>query len=147
MVRYCLVYACMQEVGVKGFNFLCRCLTNYKVNIHSDSVYPLESNCLCWWQEMLLLLLPLLNSSSVRNFLRPFSKEKSTNSAEDDSACPICLASPTIAFLALPCQHRSGVFMNHSISKPKKFYTSYKEKQNDKSRCLCSEDIGYWNES
>ncbi|KAA0050799.1 peroxisome biogenesis protein 2 [Cucumis melo var. makuwa] len=59
------------------------------------------------FSEMLLLLLPLLNSSSVRNFLRPFSKEKSTSSAEDDSACPICLASPTIAFLALPCQHRS----------------------------------------
>lgn len=60
---------------------------------------------------MLLLLLPLLNSSSVRNFLRPFSKEKSSSSAEDDSACPICLASPTIPFLALPCQHRSGLFI------------------------------------
>ncbi|KAG2729020.1 hypothetical protein I3760_01G231400 [Carya illinoinensis] len=58
------------------------------------------------FSEMLLLLLPLLNSSSVRNFLRPFSKDKSSSSADDDTACPICLANPTIPFLALPCQHR-----------------------------------------
>jgi len=57
-------------------------------------------------QEMLLLLLPLLNSSSIRNLLSPFSKDKASSSAEDDTACPICLASPTIPFLALPCQHR-----------------------------------------
>lgn len=57
-------------------------------------------------QEMLLLLLPLLNSSSMRNLLSPFSKDKASSSAEDDTACPICLASPTIPFLALPCQHR-----------------------------------------
>ncbi|KAK7823089.1 peroxisome biogenesis protein 2 [Quercus suber] len=56
--------------------------------------------------EMLLLLLPLLNSSSIRNLLSPFSKDKASSSAEDDTACPICLASPTIPFLALPCQHR-----------------------------------------
>ncbi|KAJ7951740.1 peroxisome biogenesis protein 2-like [Quillaja saponaria] len=58
------------------------------------------------FSEMLLLLLPLLNSSSVRNFLRPFSKDESSSSAGDDTACPICQASPTIPFLALPCQHR-----------------------------------------
>lgn len=61
---------------------------------------------LCSWQEMLLLLLPLLNSSSMKNFLRPFSKDKSSTSAEDDSVCPICQASPTTPFLALPCEHR-----------------------------------------
>lgn len=61
---------------------------------------------LWWWQEMLLLLLPLLNSSSMKNFLRPFSKDKSSTSAEDDSVCPICQASPTTPFLALPCEHR-----------------------------------------
>lgn len=59
-----------------------------------------------WLQEMLLLLLPLLNSASVKNFLRPFSKNKSSGSAEDDSACPICQANPTTPFLALPCEHR-----------------------------------------
>ncbi|KAH7547256.1 peroxisome biogenesis protein 2 isoform X1 [Ziziphus jujuba] len=58
------------------------------------------------FSEMLLLLLPLLNSSSVKNFLRPFSKDKSSTSAEDDSACPICQANPTTPFLALPCEHR-----------------------------------------
>ncbi|KAL0429849.1 UNVERIFIED_CONTAM: Peroxisome biogenesis protein 2 [Sesamum radiatum] len=57
-------------------------------------------------QEMLLLLLPLLNSSSVKNFLRPFSKDKSSNSEGDDALCPICRATPTTPFLALPCQHR-----------------------------------------
>ncbi|GMN37186.1 hypothetical protein TIFTF001_006596 [Ficus carica] len=56
--------------------------------------------------EMLLLLLPLLNSASMKNFLRPFSKNKSSGSAEDDSACPICQANPTTPFLALPCEHR-----------------------------------------
>ncbi|KAF1865808.1 hypothetical protein Lal_00021809 [Lupinus albus] len=45
---------------------------------------------------MLLLLLPLLNSSSLKNLLRPFSKDKSSSSAE---------ATPTIPFVALPCQH------------------------------------------
>ncbi|KAF5741668.1 Peroxisome biogenesis protein 2 [Tripterygium wilfordii] len=58
------------------------------------------------FSEMLLLLLPLLNSSSVKNLLHPFSKDKSSKSAEDDSACPICRVTPTIPFLALPCQHR-----------------------------------------
>ncbi|XP_059645050.1 peroxisome biogenesis protein 2 [Cornus florida] len=58
------------------------------------------------FSEMLLLLLPLLNSSSIKNFLRPFSKDTSSSSAEDETVCPICQASPTIPFLALPCQHR-----------------------------------------
>ncbi|VVA18692.1 PREDICTED: peroxisome [Prunus dulcis] len=58
------------------------------------------------FSEMLLLLLPLLNSSSMKNLLRPFSKDKSSSSKEDDFACPICQAGPTVPFLALPCQHR-----------------------------------------
>ncbi|ONI15838.1 hypothetical protein PRUPE_3G064400 [Prunus persica] len=58
------------------------------------------------FSEMLLLLLPLLNSSSMKNLLRPFSKDKSSSSKEDDFTCPICQASPTVPFLALPCQHR-----------------------------------------
>ncbi|KAF8393397.1 hypothetical protein HHK36_021640 [Tetracentron sinense] len=56
-------------------------------------------------REMLLLLIPLLNSSSIKKFLLPFSKDKSSGSAGDEAACPICLANPTIPFLALPCQH------------------------------------------
>ncbi|KAK3027073.1 hypothetical protein RJ639_040905 [Escallonia herrerae] len=58
------------------------------------------------FSEMLLLLLPLLNSSSIKSFLRPFSKDKSLTSAEDETLCPICQAYPTIPFVALPCQHR-----------------------------------------
>ncbi|KAF2301191.1 hypothetical protein GH714_020739 [Hevea brasiliensis] len=58
------------------------------------------------FSEMLLLLLPLLNSSSIKNLLSPFSKDKSSSSAGDDGTCPVCQAIPTIPFLALPCQHR-----------------------------------------
>ncbi|KAI0491842.1 hypothetical protein KFK09_026103 [Dendrobium nobile] len=58
------------------------------------------------FSEMLLLLLPLLNSSSIKKFLLPFSKDKSSGSSSNESECPICHANPTIAFVALPCQHR-----------------------------------------
>ncbi|KAM7255554.1 hypothetical protein ACFE04_008452 [Oxalis oulophora] len=58
------------------------------------------------FSEMLLLLLPLLNSSTVKSLLRPFSKDKSSSSEEDNATCPICHENPTIPFLALPCQHR-----------------------------------------
>ncbi|KAL6539196.1 peroxisome assembly protein (Peroxin-2) [Orobanche gracilis] len=57
-------------------------------------------------QEMLLLLLPLLNSSSVQKILRPFSKDKSSNSEGDEALCPICQTAPTTPFLAIPCRHR-----------------------------------------
>ncbi|GKV16220.1 hypothetical protein SLEP1_g26895 [Rubroshorea leprosula] len=57
------------------------------------------------FSEMLLLLLPLLNSPTIKSLLRPFSKDKSSGSSEDNSSCPLCQASPTIPYLALPCQH------------------------------------------
>lgn len=57
-------------------------------------------------QEMLLLLLPLLNSSSVKKLLLPFSKDKSTSSSGEEADCPICRSSLSIPFIALPCQHR-----------------------------------------
>ncbi|KAL3639764.1 peroxisome assembly protein (Peroxin-2) [Castilleja foliolosa] len=57
------------------------------------------------FSEMLLLLLPLLNSSSVKKLLSPFSKDKSSKSEGDDAFCPICQATPTTPFLAIPCQH------------------------------------------
>ncbi|KAG1330420.1 peroxisome biogenesis protein 2 [Cocos nucifera] len=58
------------------------------------------------FSEMLLLLLPLLNSSSIKKFLLPFSKDKTSGSSSNESECPICHANPTIPFVALPCQHR-----------------------------------------
>ncbi|XP_058074297.1 peroxisome biogenesis protein 2 isoform X2 [Magnolia sinica] len=58
------------------------------------------------FSEMLLLLLPLLNSSLIRKFLLPFSKDQSSGSSGDETACPVCQANPTIPFVALPCQHR-----------------------------------------
>ncbi|KAI4324751.1 hypothetical protein MLD38_030208 [Melastoma candidum] len=58
------------------------------------------------FSEMLLLLLPLLNSSTLKNLLRPFSKDKDKDSAVDGSACPVCQNNPSIPFLAIPCGHR-----------------------------------------
>ncbi|XP_072999596.1 peroxisome biogenesis protein 2 [Typha latifolia] len=58
------------------------------------------------FSEMLLLLLPLLNSSSVKKFLLPFSKDKSLGSSNDEAECPICHSTPSIPFTAIPCQHR-----------------------------------------
>ncbi|CAN6456561.1 unnamed protein product [Victoria cruziana] len=58
------------------------------------------------FSEMLLLLLPLLNASSVRRFLLPFSKDKQSGNSSDDTACPICHRSPAVPFSAQPCQHR-----------------------------------------
>uniref|UniRef100_A0ACD5ZZV4 Uncharacterized protein n=1 Tax=Avena sativa TaxID=4498 RepID=A0ACD5ZZV4_AVESA len=62
------------------------------------------------FSEMLLLLLPLLNSSSVKKFLLPFSKEKSASSSGDETNCPICVSSPSIPFVALLCQHRYSYY-------------------------------------
>ncbi|KAF3673752.1 Peroxisome biogenesis protein 2 [Capsicum annuum] len=58
------------------------------------------------FSELLLLLLPLLNSASVKSFLRPFSKDKSSDSSVDETLCPICQGTPSIPFVAVPCQHR-----------------------------------------
>ncbi|KAI3773359.1 hypothetical protein L1987_47886 [Smallanthus sonchifolius] len=58
------------------------------------------------FSEMLLLLLPILNSASVKSLFRPFSKDKSSGSTGDDTLCPVCQNNPTITYVALPCQHR-----------------------------------------
>ncbi|XP_041991547.1 peroxisome biogenesis protein 2-like isoform X1 [Salvia splendens] len=77
-------------------------------NMNRSVSFEYMNRQLVWneFSEMLLLLLPLLNSSSLRKVLRPFSKDKSSNSEGDDALCPICQTTPTTPFLALPCQHR-----------------------------------------
>ncbi|KFK42388.1 hypothetical protein AALP_AA2G249500 [Arabis alpina] len=60
------------------------------------------------FSELLLLLLPLLNSSAVKSILSPFAKDKSSSTKEDTVTCPICLVDPAIPFIALPCHHRYG---------------------------------------
>lgn len=62
--------------------------------------------CFLFMQEMLLLLLPLLNSSSLKSLFRPFSKDKSSDSTAEETSCPVCQGSPSIPFIALPCRHR-----------------------------------------
>ncbi|CAN8237747.1 unnamed protein product [Cochlearia groenlandica] len=58
------------------------------------------------FSEMLLLLLPLLNSSVVKNILNPLAKHKPSSTEKDTVSCPICQVDPAIPFIALPCQHR-----------------------------------------
>uniref|UniRef100_M0ZRY9 RING-type E3 ubiquitin transferase (cysteine targeting) n=1 Tax=Solanum tuberosum TaxID=4113 RepID=M0ZRY9_SOLTU len=70
------------------------------------------------FSELLLLLLPLLNSSSIKNFLLPFSKDKSSDSSVDDTSCPICQGKPTIPFLTIPCQHRGDILLVRSSCHP-----------------------------
>ncbi|GAB4850220.1 peroxisome assembly protein (Peroxin-2) [Ancistrocladus abbreviatus] len=77
-------------------------------NMNRSVSFEYMNRQLVWneFSEMLLLLLPLLNSSSVKNLFHPFSKDKSADSANDETVCPICQKSPTIPFVALPCRHR-----------------------------------------
>ncbi|KAF9613413.1 hypothetical protein IFM89_008243 [Coptis chinensis] len=77
-------------------------------NMNRSVSFEYMNRQLVWneFSEMLLLLLPLLNSSSIRKFLLPFSKDKDSASGTDETTCPICQTNPTIPFSALPCQHR-----------------------------------------
>ncbi|CAN1286106.1 Peroxisome biogenesis protein 2 [Linum perenne] len=77
-------------------------------NMNRGVSFEYMNRQLVWneFSEMLLLLLPLLNSSSFKSLLSPFSKNKSSSSTEEDGSCPICLTTPSIPFLAHPCQHR-----------------------------------------
>ncbi|KAJ3671926.1 hypothetical protein LUZ60_008005 [Juncus effusus] len=77
-------------------------------NMNRSVSFEYMNRQLVWneFSEMLLLLLPLLNSLSVKKFFSPFSKEKSNGESSDETECPICNSIPTIPFLALPCQHR-----------------------------------------
>lgn len=77
-------------------------------NMNRSVSFEYMNRQLVWneFSEMLLLLLPLLNSSSIKNLLNPFSKNNPSKSSEDDNVCPICRTAPTISFMALPCQHR-----------------------------------------
>ncbi|PHT47321.1 Transcription factor bHLH68 [Capsicum baccatum] len=73
------------------------------------------------------LLLPLLNSSLVKNFLRPFSKDKTSDSSVDDTLCRIYQRKPTIQFLAIPCLHRAGLSCDQEKSDISQFQHQYKK--------------------
>ncbi|XP_057520437.1 peroxisome biogenesis protein 2 isoform X2 [Amaranthus tricolor] len=77
-------------------------------NMNRSVSFEYMNRQLVWneFSEMLLLLLPLLNSSSFKNLFRSFSKDKSSDSTADENSCPICRGSPSIPFIALPCRHR-----------------------------------------
>ncbi|KAJ3701595.1 hypothetical protein LUZ61_005300 [Rhynchospora tenuis] len=77
-------------------------------NMNRSVSFEYMNRQLVWneFSEMLLLLLPLLNSPSVKKFFSPFSKEKSNGTADDKAECPICHSLPSIPFVALPCLHR-----------------------------------------
>ncbi|PHU24391.1 Transcription factor bHLH68 [Capsicum chinense] len=73
------------------------------------------------------LLLPLLNSSLVKNFLRPISKDKTSDSSVDDTLCRIYQRKPTIPFLAIPCLHRAGLSCDQEKSDISQFQHQYKK--------------------
>ncbi|KAK4736041.1 hypothetical protein R3W88_010302 [Solanum pinnatisectum] len=100
-LRARLVYGSPNTNRAVSFEYMNRQLV---WNEFSIIFHPL-AECCRFYMELLLLLLPLLNSSSIKNFLRPFSKDKSSDSSVDDTLCPICQGKPTIPFLAIPCQH------------------------------------------
>lgn len=102
-------------IGVVSFSCCLNCQSLFTSHntICADKCGP----SLAYLQEMLLLLLPLLNSSSVKKFLGPFSKDKSSSSKVDDDTCPICQAIPTIPFLSLPCQHRYATAFSFALIK------------------------------
>uniref|UniRef100_A0A7C8Z545 RING-type E3 ubiquitin transferase (cysteine targeting) n=1 Tax=Opuntia streptacantha TaxID=393608 RepID=A0A7C8Z545_OPUST len=77
-------------------------------NMNRSVSFEYMNRQLVWneFSEMLLLLLPLLNSPSFRHLFHPFSKDKSSGSTRDETSCPICQASPSVPFIALPCRHR-----------------------------------------
>lgn len=60
------------------------------------------------FSELLLLILPLLNTTSIKKILFfPFSKDHSPGSSAEDDACPVCGVNPiTIPFIAIPCEHK-----------------------------------------
>eukprot|EP00250_Pteridium_aquilinum_P006359 c16301_g1_i1 orf=514-1479(-) len=60
------------------------------------------------FSELLLLILPLLNITSIKKALTfPFSSEQTSKKKMKEDACPICEQSPiTITYVAHPCQHQ-----------------------------------------
>ncbi|KAH9618546.1 hypothetical protein KSS87_006546 [Heliosperma pusillum] len=77
-------------------------------NMNRSVSFEYMNRQLVWneFSEMLLLLLPLLNSATFKNLFRPFSKDNSSDTGLDEISCPICQSSPTVPFIALPCRHR-----------------------------------------
>uniref|UniRef100_A0A7C9DCC6 RING-type E3 ubiquitin transferase (cysteine targeting) n=1 Tax=Opuntia streptacantha TaxID=393608 RepID=A0A7C9DCC6_OPUST len=61
-------------------------------NMNRSVSFEYMNRQLVWneFSEMLLLLLPLLNSPSFRHLFHPFSKDKSSGSTRDETSCPIC---------------------------------------------------------
>nr|KAJ0198278.1 hypothetical protein LSAT_V11C700353360 [Lactuca sativa] len=53
------------------------------------------------FSEMLLLLLPLVNLSSMKNFLLPFSKDNSSGCAGDETLCPISISRIIVDLMGL----------------------------------------------
>ncbi|MCO5571821.1 hypothetical protein L7F22_025569 [Adiantum nelumboides] len=60
------------------------------------------------FSELLLLILPLLNITSIKKALTfPFSSEQMSKTKLKENACPICEQCPiTITYVAHPCQHQ-----------------------------------------
>lgn len=90
-----------------------RCLSARLVyqrpNVNRAVSFEYMNRQLVWheFSELLLLILPLLNITSIKKALTfPFSNEQTKSRIKED-ACPICEQCPiTIPYVAHPCQHR-----------------------------------------
>ncbi|KHG04836.1 Peroxisome biogenesis protein 2 [Gossypium arboreum] len=77
-----------------------------------DATLGALKGCIFWqpthislyWKDHSLIVYHF--ESAQQCFFSSAMTDKSSSSKEDDSICPICRASPTLAYLALPCQHR-----------------------------------------
>lgn len=89
--------------------FLCARLVYEKSNMNQNVSYEYMNRQLVWqeFSELLLLILPLLNITSIRKALvYPFSSEHASKAVMKEDACPVCERCPIItAYIALPCEH------------------------------------------
>ncbi|XP_057867144.2 peroxisome biogenesis protein 2 isoform X2 [Cryptomeria japonica] len=79
-------------------------------NMNRSVSFEYMNRQLVWneFSELLLLMLPLLNTTSIKKILFfPFAKDKSDGNSLEDDACPVCGANPIlISFIAVPCEHK-----------------------------------------
>lgn len=90
--------------------FLCARLVYQKPNMNRAVSFEYMNRQLVWheFSELLLLILPLLNITSIKKALtNPFSNGQASKTVVKDDACPVCEQCPiTVTYIALPCEHQ-----------------------------------------
>lgn len=90
--------------------FLSARLVYQSPNMNRAVSFEYMNRQLVWheFSELLLLILPLLNMTSIKKALTfPFSNAQISKTTIKEDACPVCERCPiTITYIAHPCQHR-----------------------------------------